>query len=259
MSQLLIATLSVTPPTFPIDFYAGVQNNIILAQGESVRHENFMCCAASATACKVQTISAGMDTYQQGSMNRTLTLGGSTGTQMKWYGAGVDKEMALMPGSAANSTHKWACGLYCPLRGADFASLVAIAPEGERVRDDGIHKITQAGLPGGLTKTAHGYGWTQRLLKVRAGPMERALIRRSSTTLAHMRTEPVLPPSRVPCSRVPRSRADHPHVRVCHVGGRVGRRTAALLLDAGSPPLWQAAADRLCQPIVRRFHRQGCL
>ena len=153
MALLCILALSAaaTVPSFPIDFYSGVQSGIIISQG-GVSTATGACCSPDAPACKVNTISSGSDTYQQGTMNRTLQIGGATGVVMKWYGKSVDKMMGLAPGATANSTHKYVCALYCPLRGAPFESLVAIGGAGERVKDLGTATKSQTGLPGGKTK-----------------------------------------------------------------------------------------------------------
>ena len=41
---------------------------------------------------------------------------GAQGSIVNWYGT-INKQMAIVPGSAINSTHKYACAQYCPLTG----------------------------------------------------------------------------------------------------------------------------------------------
>ena len=81
----LPASSVAQPPAFPVDFYSGVQLNAVQAQGGVSKRSNTCCRKDANGVCKVQTISLGQDTWEQGSMNRTLSEGGS-GTVMNWFG-----------------------------------------------------------------------------------------------------------------------------------------------------------------------------
>jgi hypothetical protein len=161
MTPLLLA-LAVTPPTFPIDYYTGEQSNILQAQGEATHVGAKVCCGVNVTSCQVKAQSMGADMFVQGSQKRFISEG--RGITLTWNEP-VHKMMALVPGSAMNSTHKWACALYCP-ETTKYVSAIAIAPKGEPVRDLGKHSITQTGLPGGATKQCEAYGWTEKLLVI---------------------------------------------------------------------------------------------
>ena len=137
-------------PVLPGDFYAGVQTNVVVTEGEGVTYDSdAVCCAKGTHKCKVETISEGAGTWEQASKKRLLIRGGATGIQTKWFGKtdkshpAQNKQMFLVPGAEVNSTHKWACAAYCPLRGKDFVSSIVIAPDNERVKDLGVQNKSQ--------------------------------------------------------------------------------------------------------------------
>lgn len=156
--HLVIATI----PTFPLDYYSGEQSNILQAHG-MVRHPGErLCCSKDSPNCQIKVQSMGSDNFVQGSKERRLQMG--RGVTMDWRGS-VHKLMALVPGATKNSSHKWACALYCP-EPHNFSSTIAVAPKGERVIDRGRHRVTQSGAPGSATKDCATYEWTEKALKI---------------------------------------------------------------------------------------------
>ena len=106
-------------PTFPKDFYVSEQTNLAISQG-GYSTATGTCCSKDSPQCKVQTIIEGSDVREQGTKNRTRA-DSPEGIIINWFGGGVAKQMAMLPGSQANSTHDLVCGAYCPLDG-DFMS-----------------------------------------------------------------------------------------------------------------------------------------
>lgn len=162
MLPIALLACASTFPALPADFYTGVQGLIVSASGNYAKN-NAQCCAKDAAGCMVQTQARGWDLYQQGSQNRSLTT--KDGGMMLTWAAPVHKLMALQPGSAMNSSHKWACGLYCPHK-EDFVSAVAIAPEKQPIQSLGNRTIAQPSFAGGVTKNVDGFRWTENLLKI---------------------------------------------------------------------------------------------
>lgn len=106
---------ATTPPTFAKDFYVGLQTNLGINQGGYTASDGDQCCSATkAAGCKVQYINEGSDHREQGTKNRTRE-DSPQGVIVTWYGP-VKKQMALAPGSAANSSHAYVCAQYCPTR-----------------------------------------------------------------------------------------------------------------------------------------------
>ena len=162
-TRVLVAgalALDSQPPILPLDFYTGVQGLILSGAGEYAT-KNARCCSKDAVACSVQTQAKGWDIIQEGSRNRSIHR--SAGGVVLTWAEPVRKIMLLEP-AAANSTHKWACSLYCPFTD-DFVSKIAIAPEKEKVEDIGTRNVAQPAAVGGVTKSCEGYQWTQRVLK----------------------------------------------------------------------------------------------
>merc|ERR1719183_3141941 len=94
--------LAADPPTFAGDFYTGTQSDLAINQGGYDKGKGISCCSVNAPQCKVQTQSTGGDLYEQGSMNRTRNDSPVGGIVVTW-GAPVNKQIALQPGSAVNS------------------------------------------------------------------------------------------------------------------------------------------------------------
>jgi len=164
MLSTFVLSLGANTPTFPIDFYSGEQSNLMINQG-GYDINNGACCGPTSPQCKIQAQSMGADVREQGSMNRTRS-DSARGTIVTWYGD-VQKQMALVPGSMVNSTHKWACAQQCPTQGSTFMSSVALGnPKGcfrEHAHDKGSVAITQPKSVGGETKTCEHYQWKDTL------------------------------------------------------------------------------------------------
>jgi len=78
----------------------------------------------------------------------------------------VRKTMLLQPGSEVNSSHKWACALYCPFTDDLDPADTTIAPEHEKVEYIGQRSVEQPAAAGGVTKSCDGWSWTQKVLHV---------------------------------------------------------------------------------------------
>jgi len=152
---------ALAPPHLPPDFYTGLQGVIATAPG-AYRTEDALCCAKDSPGCQVVTQSMGADIFQQGSRNRTLHRGAQA--VLEWA-APVHKIMALVPGSAINSTHKWACAEYCPTTD-DFVSEVVIAPFHEPVKYIGKRVVDQPKSAGGSTTSCDAFEWTSKVWKI---------------------------------------------------------------------------------------------
>lgn len=155
-----IAAVAASVPTFPADYYTGIENIMVSNQGGYVGPGQKQCCAKGTPGCKVQTQSGGSDNYVQGTKSRWVQRG--QGVLLTWAQP-VHKMMALEPGSAKNSSHAWVCGLYCPFK-LNYTNQAAIAPEGEHVDDLGQMKVTQPASIGGATKMTTAYKWLLKLL-----------------------------------------------------------------------------------------------
>jgi hypothetical protein len=157
------------PPVFAKDFYVGAQSDLVINQGGYYINNGACCSMTHSSQCKNQFQSMGADTYEQGTQNRSRSDGGQ-GSIVRWYGS-VMKEMAVVPGSAANSTHKWACAVYCPIeKGDTFQSAITIG-DGidtglDKPKDLGKESITQPAAIGHTTKVCEHWQWTETLLKV---------------------------------------------------------------------------------------------
>ena len=67
-----VLSQGTAPPTFPSDFYTGMQTSLVINQG-GYDIDSGACCAQTASQCKVQGVAMGEDMRQQGSMNRSRT------------------------------------------------------------------------------------------------------------------------------------------------------------------------------------------
>jgi len=155
---------SVTPPAFADSFYVGAQASLTLNQNGYKKSDGKICCALDSAGCKVQMQSAGNDVREQVSMNRTRIDGGR-GSIVTWFGD-VQKQMAVVPGSAVNSTHKWACMQYCPTTTSFMPTLEIGEGKSPKVQDLGQASITQPAAIGGATKQCEHYKYTERLIIV---------------------------------------------------------------------------------------------
>jgi len=155
-----------TPPTFAKDFYTGLQQAVAIAQGGYDIPDGSCCSATKSAQCKVQFISEGSDVREQGSMNRTRN-DSPQGTIVTWYGS-VKKEMALAPGSAANSSHAFVCAQYCPTQGGFESSvMVGDGQKGflDKPKYKGKKSVTQGG-PAGQTKDCDEWAWTETIFGI---------------------------------------------------------------------------------------------
>ena len=139
-------------------FYVGAQTSLTLNQNGYKQSDGKVCCAMNSPGCKVQMQSAGNDVREQVSMNRTRIDGGR-GSIVTWFGD-VNKQMAVVPGSAVNSTHKWACMQYCPTT-TGFTPTLEI---GNKIKDLGQASITQPKSIGGATAQCEHYKSVERLV-----------------------------------------------------------------------------------------------
>lgn len=162
-----VPPLAATPPVFATDFYVGRQDAIAINQG-GYRVANGVCCSMEhAAQCKLQGVNAGGDTYEQGSKERVRS-DSARGSVVSWWGD-VKKQFAIIPGSQANSTHKWACAQYCPLDGEYVPSLlIGDGQKGpfDKPKDKGQKAITQPKAIGNTTKVCENWQWTETILGV---------------------------------------------------------------------------------------------
>ena len=94
-------------------------------------------------------------------MNRTRS-DSAQGTIVTWF-APVNKQMALLPGSSANSSHAFVCAQACPQDGSFISSvLIGDGHKGifDTPRDKGQATVTQPALAGGATKECEHWSWT---------------------------------------------------------------------------------------------------
>ena len=152
------------PPTFADSFYVGSQASLTLNQNGYKKSDGKVCCALNSPGCKVQMQSMGNDVREQVSMNRTRIDGGR-GSIVTWYGD-VKKQMAVVPGSAANSTHKWACVQYCPTTSGLFTPTLEIGDgkSSKGIKDLGQATITHPKSIGGGSAQCEHYKYVDRLI-----------------------------------------------------------------------------------------------
>ena len=163
MIMLSLFALATTPPTLPTDFYTGLQGIIATAPG-AYQIKDALCCARDAPECSIVTQTMNAHLFEQGSLNRSIELSNIEGNVLQW-GDPVRKIINLQPGSAVNSSHKWACASYCPMDD-DFASQIVIAPNHEKVTYLGRKTVSQPDVPGGSTQSCDAFGWTMRAWKL---------------------------------------------------------------------------------------------
>jgi hypothetical protein len=159
VAVLFALSMAVAPPKLPVDFYTGVQGVIVTAPG-SYAAKDAACCAKDSPNCQIITQTMGADIFQQGSRNRTLHQG-AQGIVLEWA-APVHKIMTLLPGSAVNSTHKWACAGYCEMTDP-FRDEVALP---SKVKYLGKKTVAQPEGAGGTTKRCDTFEWTEKLIKI---------------------------------------------------------------------------------------------
>ena len=79
-SAIPIAAYTYAPsskpaPTWAKDVYFGEEASLMLNQGGYADGKLTCCALDSPEECKVQAMNSGIDAYEQGSKNRTLTKG----------------------------------------------------------------------------------------------------------------------------------------------------------------------------------------
>ena len=165
--SVTIGAPSATPPTFAKDFYVGQQSSLAINQGGYVGDKGTCCSLEHASQCKVQASNMGADLREQGSQDRSRT-DSARGSIVNWWG-NVKKQMAIVPGSAVNSSHKWACAQYCPLDGEFYSAIkIGDGQKGffDKPKDLGQATITQPKSIGGASKTCEHWRWTETLLRI---------------------------------------------------------------------------------------------
>ena len=172
---LICAALAAAadPPTFAADFYTGTQTDLAINQGGYSKGKGISCCSVHAPSCKVQTQSTGGDMYEQGSMNRTREDSPQGGIVVTW-GAPVYKQLALAPGSSANSSHAFVCAQYCPKKVEHVSPvLVGDGNKGpfDTPKDLGVAAQVKQDGPAGQAADCEHWRWTQAILKLI--PMEK--------------------------------------------------------------------------------------
>ena len=157
----LLFSATPTPPTFPADFYTGEFQSLAINQGGYYIQDGACCSRTTSPTCKIQAVATGADVREQGSKNRTRS-DSAQGTIVTWFHP-INKQMALLPGSTANSSHKFVCAQYCPTTG-DFQQSVQIGDGHKGIfdtpRDKGQATITQPSIAGGASKTCEHWSWT---------------------------------------------------------------------------------------------------
>ena len=145
VALMLSGAAGVAPPTFPLNFYVGMQQWTVLNHGGAHwEPDGSVCCAHNDTQCSMQSYSLGNDVFQYGTQE-TVRIGGTmnnyTGTEENPHGI----QYAVEP-AGPNSTHKWACAEYCPLD-KSFFSLVEIGDglKYDQVKFEGNVTVAQTG------------------------------------------------------------------------------------------------------------------
>lgn len=105
---IFIGAAAAAPPipAFEKDFYVGLYETININQGGYDVQYGSCCSLEHSAQCKLQSINMGEDVREQGSKQRTRS-DSAQGSIVNDYIA--KKEMAVVPGSAVNSSHAWAC------------------------------------------------------------------------------------------------------------------------------------------------------
>ena len=157
------------PPKFGSDFYVGEQSALGINQGGYYANDRICCSMEHSSQCKLQALNMGSDVYEQGSSNRSRS-DSIQGAIVRWYGS-VNKEMAVAPGDAVNSTHKWACVQYCPIKKGDhFMPSLQIGDGSsgplDTPKDLGAETVTHPKSIGGDSKKCEHWHWSETLLKI---------------------------------------------------------------------------------------------
>ena len=71
--RAMLETALATPPAFPASFYVGEQSQTVLNTGGYRKPEEptAFCCAQHSPNCRIQTLAAGNDYFEDAKNNRT--------------------------------------------------------------------------------------------------------------------------------------------------------------------------------------------
>ena len=167
MLSLLAVVQGVAPPTFPDTFYSGMQTYIAINKGAAVFAPNGgMCCSkTNSSQCSFETVNQGQDTWQSAALKMhrfgSVINNYTADRQMaEEYG----RQMAVAPATQiakyANSSHKWACAVYCPMK-SEYYDLIEIGT-GRKVDPAsflGNFTVTQREAPGQASKMTSEFHW----------------------------------------------------------------------------------------------------
>ena len=137
MSTFLSLVPLALPPAFPASYYVGEQSQTVLNTGGYRQGStSSFCCAAHSPNCRIQTVAAGEDYYEDAKNNRTRQ-DSAQGAIVKWYGIPSPQfpdekdgmEMGIAPNPNTTAKHKYVCASYCPLQGAHFLSQILLGDE----------------------------------------------------------------------------------------------------------------------------------
>lgn len=173
MWLLSACAVGLVPPTFPANFYVGQQLFMALNKGGATYSpDGGLCCSKTKSPqCSLQTVSQGQDTWQSASLKMQRF-----GSVIKNFTANSHKaeefgrEMAVVPAAQmpkyANSSHKWACAAYCPMKSGTFYDLVDIGDgrKVDKVSFVGNVTVVQRQAPGRATKLTSDFHWDTRFL-----------------------------------------------------------------------------------------------
>ena len=162
LSLFVHAIPAVAPPTFPSSFYAGMQTFIALNKGGATfAPGGGACCSKTKSSkCGLQVINQGADTWQSGELQMHRQNNVVTNFTANFrVGETSGREMAVVPASQttkyANSSHKWACAVYCPLQGEVYYDLIEIGTgkKHDAVTFEGNVTVTQREGPLALLRS----------------------------------------------------------------------------------------------------------
>ena len=124
---------SVNPPTFSESFYTGQQSLLQLNKGGAHYAANGgICCSKTKSSqCRFEAMNQGTDVWQSAELKMHRFGSVVNNYTLNYHKAEeFGREMAVVPSSQmpkyANSSHKWACAVYCPLQQGTYYNLVEV-------------------------------------------------------------------------------------------------------------------------------------
>ena len=159
MLLLVTAAVSLLPPTFPTDFYSGIQTyQRVNKGGATFLPGGAACCnKMNSSQCSLETVNLGQDTWQSSELKMHRFGSVVNNYTVNTHGAEMDgRQMAVAPAREvakyANSSHKWVCMEYCPLTSGSFYDLIEIGTgrKVDAVSFLGNHTVTQREGPSAL-------------------------------------------------------------------------------------------------------------